>query len=87
MFLPPEKVGKLSPIDSTTSSEYGDGFRQINLINGTGLHAAGFNGKGMLIAIIDAGFLNADKIGALNANIKSTADFAPRRASCIFTEH
>lgn len=87
VVLPPEKVGKLSPIDSTTSSEYGDGFRQINLINGTGLHAAGFKGKGMLIAIIDAGFRNADKIGALNANIKSTADFAPRRACSIFTEH
>ncbi len=84
---PREKVGKLTRIDSTTTSEYGDGFKQINLLNGTGLHAAGFKGQGMLIAIIDAGFRNADKISALSKNIKSTADFSPRRTSCIFTEH
>lgn len=87
VVFPREKVGKLSNIDSTTSSEYGDGFKQINLINGIGLHAAGFKGKGMLIAIIDAGFHNADKISSINANVKSTADFSPRRSSNIFTEH
>lgn len=87
VVYPREKVGKLSPIDSTSTSEYGDGSKQFNLLNGTGLHAAGFKGKGMLIAIIDAGFRNADKISALKNNIKSTADFAPRRTNSIFAEH
>ncbi len=87
VVYPREKVGKLSPIDSTSTSEYGDGYKQINLLNGTGLHAAGFKGKGMLIAIIDAGFRNADKISTLKTNIKATADFSPRRTSSIFTEH
>lgn len=87
VVYPREKVDKLSPIDSTSTSEYGDGFKQISMINGIPLHAAGFKGKGMLIAIIDAGFRNADKINALKTSIKSTADFAPRRTNSIFAEH
>lgn len=87
VVFPREKLGKLSPIDSTATSEYGDGLKQIKTINGIGLHALGFKGKGMLIAIIDAGFRNADKISALKTNIKSTADFCPRRTDDIFAEH
>jgi len=41
---------------------YGKGFRQINIHGGDSLHAAGFTGKGMHVAVIDAGFYNADKI-------------------------
>lgn len=87
VVYPREKVGKLTSIDSTAASCYGNGFEQINLINGTELHTTGFKGKGMLIAILDAGFRNADKISALKTNIKSTADFSPRRSSSIFAEH
>ncbi len=86
VVFPRNQVGKLAPIDST-ASEYGDGFKQINMLKGTALHAAGYKGKGMLIAILDAGFHNADKINALKTNIKVTADFAPRRTSSIFAEH
>lgn len=42
--------------------EYGKAFRQINIHGGDSLHAAGFTGKGMHVAVIDAGFYNADKI-------------------------
>lgn len=77
--------------ESTTTSQhnvYGPGYRQIQLENGILLHNAGFRGKGMLIAILDAGFNNADKIEALsNVSIKATADFAPRRSANIFAEH
>lgn len=41
---------------------YGKAFRQINIHGGDSLHAAGFAGKGMHVAVIDAGFYNADKI-------------------------
>lgn len=41
---------------------YGKAFRQINIHGGDSLHAAGFTGKGMHVAVIDAGFYNADKI-------------------------
>lgn len=41
---------------------YGKAFRQVNIHGGDSLHAAGFAGKGMHVAVIDAGFYNADKI-------------------------
>lgn len=87
VVFPKEKIGKLTPIDSMATTAYGDGLKQISMLNGRGLHAAGFKGKGMLIAILDAGFRNADKIRALNNNIKATADFCPRRTDDIFAEH
>ena len=45
-----------------TGQYYGKAFRQINIHGGDSLHAAGFTGKGMHVAVIDAGFYNADKI-------------------------
>lgn len=41
---------------------YGTAFRQINIHGGDSLHAAGFEGQGMHVAVIDAGFYNADHI-------------------------
>jgi subtilisin family serine protease len=55
---------------------YGDAFRQINQLHGQALHAKGFKGKGMTIAIIDGGFYNADIIPMLkNVNILGVKDF------------
>lgn len=55
---------------------YGDAQTQIDMLNGAYLHNAGFKGKGMTIAIIDAGYFNADKIKALkNTRILGTRDF------------
>ena len=45
-----------------TGQYYGKAFRQVNIHGGDSLHAAGFTGKGMHVAVIDAGFYNADKI-------------------------
>ena len=45
-----------------TGHHYGKAFRQINIHGGDSLHAAGFTGKGMHVAVIDAGFYNADHI-------------------------
>lgn len=39
---------------------YGDAFNQINMVNGILLHQAGYKGNGLVIAILDAGFLNVD---------------------------
>jgi len=47
-------------------SIYGAGFTQIALNNGQRLHEAGFRGKGMSIAVLDGGFINADKIDFFN---------------------
>lgn len=55
---------------------YGTGDRQIRMNNGDKLHAAGFRGEGMSIAVIDAGFHNVDRIAAMqNIRIAGTKDF------------
>ena len=41
---------------------YGTAFRQIAIHGGDSLHTSGFAGKGMHVAVIDAGFYNADEI-------------------------
>lgn len=41
---------------------YGKGYQQIHIHGGDSLHAAGFDGKGMHVAVIDAGFYNVDHI-------------------------
>ena len=40
--------------------EYGLGFGQIALLNGIPLHEEGFHGEGMLIAVIDGGFMGIE---------------------------
>ena len=45
-----------------TGNLYGKALQQINIHGGDSLHAAGFMGKGMHVAVIDAGFYNADRI-------------------------
>lgn len=67
-------------------SIYGLAINQIQLSNGDKLHEAGFKGQGMTIAVIDAGFHNADKIEAMqNIRILGTKDFVNPQAD-IFAE-
>jgi hypothetical protein len=49
----PLKMSQSDPV-------YGDAYNQINMVNGIPLHENGFKGKGMVIAILDAGFTNVD---------------------------
>lgn len=57
-------------------NQYGKGLSQIKMLNGIKLHDAGFKGDGMLIAIIDGGFMNVDKIDYFkNVKIIGTRDF------------
>ena len=61
-------------------NDYGDSFDQINQVGGTSLHAKGFRGDNMLIAFLDAGFLNADLLSAFDSinnrnGIMATHDF------------
>jgi hypothetical protein len=60
---------------------YGNGFYQINLHKGQFLHQQGYQGQGMQIAIIDAGFFKADSLYAFDylrkrQGILKTWDFA-----------
>jgi serine protease AprX len=60
--------------------------RPLTMINGSPMHDSGYDGKNILIAILDGGFINADIISSLNAlrarkGIKTTYDFVKNNKS------
>lgn len=64
-------------VTDTLENIYGHAQQQVEMLNTQKLHQAGFRGKGMTIAIIDGGFLNADIIpGLRHADILGTRNFA-----------
>lgn len=55
---------------------YGAGLDQLRLHRADRLHGAGFTGKGMIVAILDGGFCQADQNPAIDSNaIIGTRDF------------
>jgi subtilisin family serine protease len=58
----PEDTSRFYSQDSVLSLDYGYGDEQISLLNGIQLHNRGFKGKGVRIAVIDAGFMNVNRI-------------------------
>ncbi|MBI3511950.1 MAG: S8 family serine peptidase [Bacteroidetes bacterium] len=76
---------------SSSSLNYGPSFNQINMLGGVCLHNAGFRGQGMQIAIIDAGFYNANNLPVfdtlfLNNRILGTWDFVTGEAN-VYDDH
>ena len=53
---------------ATGGTDYGQGFNQISMLSGDILHGIGYRGSGMTIAVIDAGFKDANSNPAF-ANI------------------
>lgn len=77
---PQEEIGRREELTNQftqyADSLYGAATRQIQQLQGHRLHEAGFRGEGMTIAVIDAGFHNADRMEALrNAHIVGCKDF------------
>ncbi len=71
---------ELEPYPLYSENEYGVSYRQIGMLKGDSLHSRGYNGQNMLIAILDAGFDNADSISSLqhiwqDNRILATRDF------------
>jgi len=65
---------------TTDSTYYGTSWFRINQMNGFALHREGFRGKGIQIAVLDNGFLNAGRIAAFDSlwsagRILGTRDF------------
>ena len=73
-------INKFPLCNHKASIDYGSSDTQVKMIYGEYLHLNGYQGKGMLIAILDAGFDNADSISSLkniynNHQVIVTRDF------------
>ena len=62
-----DETSHFASMDDPDTTMYGGAREQIKMLNGTRLHDAGYRGKGMRIAVIDAGFQNVDKIDAFSS--------------------
>ncbi len=83
--IPQEPIYKFAQIVASDSNryDYGYGLNQIQMLDGVKLHNEGYTGKGMLIAILDAGFYHVDRLPAFdsirqNSQILGTKDFVDR---------
>ncbi len=70
---------------------YGNGYNQINMMNGEYLHELGFRGDGMTVAVLDAGFYHVNSIPAfdslwLNGRILGYKDFVEGQDDSVFIE-
>lgn len=73
--------------DSVPGAAYGNGREQIEMLAGQRLHALGFRGKGMTIAVLDGGFQNADAMPVLRkARIAGVKDFVYPSSRFFFQE-
>lgn len=82
----PVSANQLTGQTGITAFDYGKMYEQIHIHNGDWLHQVGFTGRGMTIAILDAGFLNYlinpvfDSV-RLQGRILGTWDYVTNNAS------
>jgi serine protease AprX len=79
------KAAKFEALD-TQALDYGSAKTQVEMIGADKLHNQNFSGKGMLIGVLDAGFLNANTIAGLkplfdSKRIVGTYDFVENEKS------
>ena len=55
------KEMQFSPVENPMRGYYGDAYTQINQLNGIALHDSGYQGEGMVIAVLDGGFIGTDQ--------------------------
>lgn len=73
--------------DTLSANEYGTTEQQIKMLNGHRLHAMGYRGRGMTIAVLDGGFMNADVIPALKTiSMMGNRDFVRPASADVFKE-
>lgn len=79
-FPTTSNIKSISKSKAESILDYGQADNQITMLNGHILHNLGYQGEGMLIAIIDGGFYKADTNTAfdslrINNQIKATKNF------------
>ncbi len=73
------------PAKQTTVFNYGTSFNQVSMLKGDLMHTNGYTGVGKIIAVIDAGFVNADAMPVFDSlfahnQILATWDFVDNEA-------
>lgn len=97
VWTSPDSIGPVAPRmkyhtefnrwDTVAQSYYGVTREQIEMIGGVRMHDQGFTGKGITIAVLDGGFMNADLIPCMqNVNIIGWEDFVVPKSKSIFKE-
>ncbi len=73
--------------DSVSNEPYGTAAKQIRTLQGHRLHDIGLRGEAMMIAVLDGGFKNVDKIPAFqHVDIRGHQDFVNPASPSIFAE-
>lgn len=73
-FTAPDELANQTP--GERSSLYGRSLHQVQMTGADSLHLAGFRGDGVLIAVIDGGFYNADVVpGLQDIRLQGTRNF------------
>jgi hypothetical protein len=71
---------------TTPTPDYGDSYNQIKMLGMDYLHSKGYMGEGIVIAVLDGGFLRVDELPAFhsireNGQILGTWDFVENESS------
>ena len=78
---------RFEPHDSVGGSVYGKADQQVRALQGQRLHGIGMLGEGMMIAVIDGGFKNVNRIPAFDGvRINGHRDFVTPPSPDIFSE-
>lgn len=73
--------------DKQPNQLYGKAYNQISAVQGQRLHDISMRGEGMMIAIIDGGFRNVDRIPAFQTvDIRGTKDFVYPASPTVYAE-
>ncbi len=73
--------------DSVNNEPYGTAASQVKTLQGHRLHGIGMRGEAMMIAVIDGGFKNVDKIPVFQrVDIRGHQDFVSPQSPNIFAE-
>ncbi len=80
---PPASAGKFGDV---APLNYGNSQNQVSQLGVDKMHQQGIHGEGMLIGVLDAGFLNADRVGFLKPvfdekRVLATYDFVRKETS------
>ncbi|OQX78887.1 MAG: hypothetical protein B6D61_04520 [Bacteroidetes bacterium 4484_249] len=91
-YFEEKSENNLKSLSAGNSYDYGAGYNQIHMLNGDVMHDMGYNGTGVTIAVLDAGFQNADNLIVFdslweNEQILGYKDFVNPQNPNIFNSH